>query len=163
MASGVKYDRQFRVTPTVLAGAYTLGRQLCSGIEISGLVLPPNQTASIKSISIICTTAVANFAPTLDLVFFKRAVTNAAGPNVVSTVTNADFAAHGTFVERLNMVTQAAQIGGSAYIVTIHPNNLTVNADTGQNIFLLPIVQAGSALTPAAADALTFVIDFEIL
>lgn len=163
MASGVKYDRQFRVTPTVQASAYTLGRQLCSGIEIAGVVIPPNQTAAIKSISIICTTAVANFAPTLDLVFFKRVVTNAAGPNVAATVSVADIVAHTTFVERLNMATAAATVNANGYVVTAHPNNLTVNADTSQSIFMLPIVQAGTALTPAATDAVTFVIDFEIL
>ncbi len=163
MANGVKYDSQFRVTPTILAGAYTLGRQLCSLIEISGFAIPPQQTCAIKSISVICTTAVGTFSPTLDLIFFKRAVTNATGPNVAPTITNADFAAHATFVERLPMATGAANIGGSTYITTVHPNNLTVNADTGQSIYLLPILQAGAALTPGATNAVTFVIDFEIL
>lgn len=159
MASGVKYDYQFRITPAVQASLYTVDRQLCAPFLISGVVIPPNLTASIKSITVI---NLANSAPALDFIFFKKDVAISNGINATCNVSNADLQAHCTFIESLGTGAWTSNTLGAANprIATIHPNNLTVNADAAGAIKVA--VMTRTAITPGTTSDFTIIIDLEL-
>ncbi len=159
MASGVKYDYQFRVTPAVQASAYTANRMLCAPITIQGPFVPPNLTAAIKSISVINLSATA---PALDFVFFKDNVSISNGINQTCNATTADIQNCATFCEQLGTGAWVSDVfGTNTRIATIHPNNLTVNASSAGIAKM--VVMTRTAITPGSTSDFTIVIDFEIL
>jgi len=161
MASGIKYDYQFRITPAVQASVYTADRMLCAPFLISGVTVPPNLTLAIKSITAIYLTA---GAPALDFIFFKRDVTITNGINQICNVSNADLQAHGCFIESLGTGTWvSAALGGTPRIATIHPQNLTVNSDANGIIKVVIMTRTAGLPTPASTSDFTFVFDFEVL
>lgn len=159
MPTGVKYDYQFRVTPTVGTSAYTANRMLCAPITIQGPFVPPNLTAAIKSITVINQSA---SAPALDFIFFKDNVSITNGINQTCNASTADIQNCLTFVEQLATAAWVSDaLGTTTRLATIHPNNLTVNTSAAGIAKL--VVMTRTVITPAAANDFTIVVDFEIL
>lgn len=159
MANGVKYEYQYRVTPTVLTSLYTTNRQLCAPLSLAGIVRGPNMTVNIKSITVI---DLGGANPALDFIFFKKDVAISNGANQTCNVSQADMREHCTLIERVGAAQYTASaFGTSESIATVHPNNLTVNADAAGIIKVA--VMTRTAITPATAAQYTIVMDLEIL
>lgn len=160
MGNLVRYDYQFRLTPAVQASAYTANRMLCAPFTIQGPFVPPNLTASIKSITIV---NLAASAPALDFIFFKDNVAISNGINQSCNVSTADLQNSVTFVEQVGTGAWISDVLGSGTIrmATVHPSNLTVNSSAAGVIKVAVLTR--TAITPASASDFTIIIDFEIL
>lgn len=154
-----KYQYQYRVTPAVQTSIYTTNRQLCAPLTLSGVAVPPNMTLAVKSISVI---DMAGANPALDFIFFKKDVAISNGINQTCNVSQADMKEHCTLIERVGAAQYTASaFGTSESIATVHPSNLTVNADAAGLVKL--VVMTRTAITPATTSQYTIVMDLEVL
>lgn len=156
--SSFKYNKSFRITPTILTTAYSADRLLCDPFIIPAITMPPNMSAVLRNLTVI---DFEKHEPTLDFIFFNEDVSITNGPNQVVNASADDIKNHLTSIERVlasDYISDA--FGATGSVASVHPINTAVLSNL-QGVVKCAVITR-KAFTATAADDITFVFDFVI-